>query len=523
MSESHGLDQPQVVCPHCWHRFYPDKAVFVSRHAELIGDPVAGDFEQKRFAPHEITVTREGEPLDPKGWKMTERACPRCHLQIPRDLLRRVPTFISVVGAPKSGKSHFLTSMVHQLRRELPQAFGYLWSEADSHDVKAFLDYERALFGGAGDQLTFVKKTEEEGDLYNKPRIDGVDVKLPKPFIFSVRRAGTTKSQRGGEIVLYDNAGESFEYLRESRGECVTQHLQHAAAVLFALDPLQDAAVRQRLTGVSSDPQLTTAAYSFPQEQILNETINRIRRHRNLYDRPLPVILLVCVQKYDVWRPLMNGAQAIDGFGKSQDVIDHTSVEIDPKTRTGRLDVDEINRISLLVRGFLDDVNPQFVAQAEANFVRVRYFPVSALGTSPEYDTGAAKLLKVRSSKLHPFRVSHPVLWLLHRAKLIPRVPSQSGADYPPATVLSDDGTLRVQLPTSGLILELDAEYAGTWIIDPHTGERVSIPAVTPAAVVRPVPVSSPVPPSVPSPVSDAHSLRLPDPPPPKRGWFKRD
>src|SRR4051812_37223964 len=114
MSVPSSLEQPQVVCPHCWHRFYPDKALYVSRHAELIGDPVAGDFEQRRFARHEIKFGRSGEALDPKGWIMTERACPRCHLQVPRDLLRRPPLFVSVVGAPRSGKSHFLTAMVHQ-------------------------------------------------------------------------------------------------------------------------------------------------------------------------------------------------------------------------------------------------------------------------------------------------------------------------------------------------------------------------------------------------------------------------
>lgn len=511
MSVSNALNQPQVVCPHCWQRFYPDKAMYVSRHGELIGDLVLGEFEQRRFARHEITFDRNGVPLDPKGWKITDRACPRCHLQIPRDLLARVPIFISVVGAPKSGKSHFLTTMVYQLRRELPFAFGYSWTEADSRDLKVFLDYERALFGGTGDQLTFVKKTEEEGELYNMPRIDGVDVKLPKPFIFSIRPSDAAQGHRGGEVVMYDNAGESFEYLHESNGECVTQHLQHASAVLFALDPLQDTSVRQRLSAVSSDPQLTTAAYSFPQERILNETINRIRRHRNLYDQPLPVILLVCAQKYDVWRPLVS-AHLIDGFGHKFDAIDHTSVEIDPLTRVGRLDVDEINRISLLVRGFLNDFNPQFVALAEANFLRVRYFPVSALGTSPEYDNDGSKLLKVRASRLQPFRVSHPLLWLLHRSKLVPRLPPDPGEGYQAATVLSSEGMLRVQLPTSRVVLNLDGEYAGTWIIDPHTGERIAIPAVKTAVPASPLP---------PAPPKKDPSLRLSEPPAkPKRGWF---
>lgn len=212
----------------------------------------------------------------------------------------------------------------------------------------------------------------------------------------------------------------------------------------------------------------------------------------------------------------------MDGFGGGGDLIDHTSVEIDPESRVGRLDVDEINRISLLVRGFLEDTCPQFVAQAEANFMRVRYFPISALGTSPEFDEGATKFLKVRSSKLQPFRVTHPLLWLMHRSNLIPRMPPDPGTQYASAKVLSAQGGLRVQMPKSRLVLNLDSEYVGTWIIDPHSGERVSIPSVElTIAQPRQAPEERPSS-SAPQAPNDSHTLRLPDPPQPKRGWFTR-
>jgi hypothetical protein len=122
--------------------------------------------------------------------------------------------------------------------------------------------------------------------------------------------------------------------------------------------------------------------------------------------------------------------------------------------------------------------------------------------------------LKVRASKLQPFRVSHPLLWLLHRGKVIPRLPPDPGTQYPAATVIGSEGVLRVQFPTSRLVLNLDAEYAGTWMIDPHTGERVSIPAVP----VAPQPhVASP------TPRAENHALRLSEAPSkPRRGWFTR-
>ena len=69
------LIEAKIVCPHCWHRFYPDEANYISRHQELYGDAVLGDMENRRFAPHEVEKDRVGNVLDPLGCKMTERAC----------------------------------------------------------------------------------------------------------------------------------------------------------------------------------------------------------------------------------------------------------------------------------------------------------------------------------------------------------------------------------------------------------------------------------------------------------------
>ena len=120
-----NLVESKVTCPHCWHRFFADDAVYISRHAELYGDEVLGEHENKRFAPHEVRRDREGNALDPKGWKMVERACPVCHLQIPATLLSGRVSYISVVGAPRSGKTYLLTSMVHELRKDLAKYFAY--------------------------------------------------------------------------------------------------------------------------------------------------------------------------------------------------------------------------------------------------------------------------------------------------------------------------------------------------------------------------------------------------------------
>ncbi|MCL4854566.1 MAG: hypothetical protein KJZ78_24665, partial [Bryobacteraceae bacterium] len=265
MPLSGSLEEEKVVCPHCWHGFYTDEGHFISRHPDLFGDPVLGDLENRRFAPHEVQAGRNGEVFDPKGWKMTERACPVCHLQIPPTVLTKRPFFLSVVGAPRSGKTYFLTSMVHGLRKELAKSFGLSLHDSDSHEVRAFLEYEKTLFGASDPtQPVFLQKTQEQGSLYNTVRLDGTDVQLPKPFIFSLRPTEANPLARkisavvNRNLVLYDNAGESFEFLKEKAGHIrVTQHLAECDAVLFNFDPLQVSDARSRLAACSQDPQVT--------------------------------------------------------------------------------------------------------------------------------------------------------------------------------------------------------------------------------------------------------------------------
>ncbi len=70
---------------------------------------------------------------------MTSRslACPKCHLPIPRAMLEMESLFISILGAPASGKSYFLTAMTWQLRQILPLNFKIAFTDADPESNRA--------------------------------------------------------------------------------------------------------------------------------------------------------------------------------------------------------------------------------------------------------------------------------------------------------------------------------------------------------------------------------------------------
>src|SRR5947207_1648505 len=139
--------QPQCVCPHCWHEFIVDQTHWISEHGSLLGDGVLGPQEHRRFLPSHFDPM--GHALDARGTTCFRLACPRCHLQIPRALLELEPLFVSIVGAPASGKSYFLAAAANELRRILPGDFQVEFADAEPALNQHLIDAESAVFSTA--------------------------------------------------------------------------------------------------------------------------------------------------------------------------------------------------------------------------------------------------------------------------------------------------------------------------------------------------------------------------------------
>lgn len=390
----------RVVCPHCWHRFAPQDVLFVATHSALIDDPVAGPEAHIRFLPSRFTP--EGNAIDPGGAECRELACPRCHLEIPRVLLEIPPMFASIIGAPASGKTYFLAAMLWQLRSILPR-MGWSLVDADPLANARVHEAEQSLFlSETPDTPAALAKTATEGaDLYRTVRINGNDIRLPRPFQFTISPASKT-SRLERVLVLYDNAGEHFLPGGESSGAPITEHLARSNVLMFLLDPTQDPRLRARCASV--DPQLSTGPRGkgfsnagVRQDTILSEVAQRVRRQTGLsqtakHKAPLIVILA----KADLLGPLLP-----------------VDLSVEPvTTRNDRFSLNGpvVRRASLACRNLLKDIIPEFVAVAESFSRSVLYMPVSSLGRSPELIDAKAGMLGVRPRDVRPRWVTAPVL-----------------------------------------------------------------------------------------------------------------
>jgi hypothetical protein len=418
----------QVVCPNCWHTFPPEDCLWISQHPDLLGDPRLGQDHQIRFLPTRFTV--EGDAIDARGFACQSLACPHCHLHIPRALLELQPLFMSILGAPASGKSYFLTAMTWLLRQTLPQRFALTFGDADPASNRSLNEYEERLFLNENqDNLVALDKTALEGDLYNTVLFNGQAVSFPRPFIFSLKplddhpnRAAVSKMSRA--ICLYDNAGEHYLPGQDTASSPVTRHLALSRVLMFLFDPTQDPRFRRAVGDRSNDPQMGDRARTSRQETILLEAADRVRRYTGLgqtarHERPLMIV----VTKFDAWSTLLEDERLTSPWVATK------------HDKLCALDMTQIESISDRVRSLLGRLTPELVAAAEGFASNVIYVPVSSLGRAPEVDAQSG-LLGIRPRDLQPTWAEVPFLYAMARwmGGLIPYArsrPTDDGAGLP--------------------------------------------------------------------------------------------
>lgn len=458
-----------VICPHCWHRFDESETVAVARHQDLMGDPVLGPEAQRRFLPSRFTP--EGHALDARGVPCPSLACPRCHLVLPPDLLDRPPLFLSMIGAPGSGKSYLLATMVWELRALLPKKFAYGFTDADSSSNRLVNEYERTLFLCSDDQAwVTLEKTEMHGRMYDEVQLDNMRVSLPRPFMFSLtpqsHHPWIDRDDLDQTLVLYDNAGEHFEPGADSASNPGTQHLVHSRGMFFLFDPTKDTRFRAKCH--SDDPQLKRGARVERQEILLKEAFDRIRLHSaaprgKKYGNPL----IVVVTKFDIWRDLL-------------EISVETPLKESEAGPVAVLDSDVVMSVSFAVRRLLLDLCPEMIATAEAQASKVIYVPVSALGHSPSVDPDhqESSMFVVRPADIKPIWATVPLLAMLSLLGLLPatRAKERDGLPVPDDCRLYGD-KMAFTVPGTDIRLEAPASYFGRALVCPETGVKFWLPS----------------------------------------------
>ncbi len=461
-----------ITCPHCWKKFDIKDINYISRHIELVGDSILGPDAQIRFIPSRFSPA--GIPLDAKGIECHEKACPNCHLKIPEALMDYPSSYFSIIGAPASGKTYFLTTMLWEMRKCLSQYFEENITDVDMTLNMVLNDYEMKLFlNDNPDQLVALPKTELQGKGFSTQiLLNDMPVDLPNPFIFTLTpifsNNASTFSNIRRNLILYDNAGEHFEPGQENVSNLATFHLMYSDGLIFLFDPLQDSRFKSKCG--KDDPQ-TQNYNAINQLSLFYEMANRIRSFKGLhiaekYKHPL----VIAISKFDVFRNLIKFEIKDDDF-----------LFFEEKEMEYYLNIDNIINVSFLIRQKLLEIIPELVGAAESFAENVYYLPVSALGTSPKIinnDSDSHRILGISPSDIHPFWVEVPLLLLMYLQGYIKGNDGlkEGNEEISQYQILND--TIRFIFPGSRKRYELPKTYCGHNIFSIENGKYYKLPII---------------------------------------------
>lgn len=347
----------------------------------------------KRFSP--VDYSPQGLPLDAGGSQCHDWACPHCHHKLPHFFAQRRQHIFSLVGVPASGKSYYLSSLIHDLELELPREFGMPFRDADPSSNAPLNDMRMRVFTAQTPQEAYIGKTRLQGRLYRKVWRHSRFESMPRPFIYNLN-----KNEDSHALVLYDNAGEDFEPEHTSIQTTGAGHLLVADAILYLFDPTTNPGFRALLKD-GKDPQLQNRLHP-PGRQalLLAEMEARLRSNLNLPPgQKIHTPLAIIIGKCDTWNQLLGPEPLLP-------IITH-----------GKLRPEHLQVNSQRLRELLFRISPHICMNAEAISDKVSYFAVSSFGSSPIefHDEGTGQtLIGPASGMITPFRVTDPVLWALN-------------------------------------------------------------------------------------------------------------
>lgn len=319
------------------------------------------------------------------GGYATDRRCPKCGRSLPKESLETPNLPFSIVGVSNSGKTNYITVMLHELGRApgLRLALGA--------QTKYTRDHQNENYSGL---------TE-----HHLPP-EGTNSGEPEPQIWYIKNQG----KRHGNIVptytftIFDGAGEDHENMDPSSSVC--RYINASEAIILTLDPLilqnirlgnvvDPRALRNSRNGGGRDGERNAV-------DVVNSVASYIKSARGIRaNRMLDIPVAVVLTKFDTI--LDHGSFAPTALIKQKSrIIDQQHFN---KT--------EMQQVSQEIRDWLYEIGEgSFIDALESQFKEFYFFGVSSFGSAPDERNRL-------TGELRPHRVLDPIMWLFNKKGFI--------------------------------------------------------------------------------------------------------
>jgi Double-GTPase 2 len=392
---------PRLACPYCYETFTARQILFRchgrptrgGQPCELRQDEVLNRRWGNRgelgpvFSPDGWAKGRANAATCPRcGGSTNYRICPVCHSHLPVQFGMINSRMIGMAGARDSGKTIYMTVLLHELRNRVGAEYDAAIMGADDDTLGRFTEsYEDVLY----EEKRMLLATRGAGQ--NEGRVD------PLVFRFTAAQEGPDGGKREQRLMsFFDTAGEDFR--SQDSVDVNTRYLASADGILLLLDPLQMPGAR-RLAAPGTPLPGTGPEYQSP-EEILTR-ITHLLLSQNKGGSP------------EIRKPIAVAFTKIDALWHTFD--EGSPLRITPPSR-GRFDTSDSLDVHEQVRHLLRSWDSTQIDQILRQYYpQHRFFGISALGRAPTPDQ------KVAASGIQPYRVADPLLWLLSGFRAVPK------------------------------------------------------------------------------------------------------
>lgn len=410
----------KILCPYCFKEFKREEVQIQCKNEQTVTRVVDGKtIIQLECPPEEdekynnywgvhtkikhifdANLTREElgglfrnpQPIHDKTCKCGKTSnyfvCPHCHNRLPPEMIERGSEIISVIGGPASGKSNYIVSLIHELRK-YGNRLGLsvtLQNVGRSEKERTTTKYEEA------------KKTvfEDHMALAKTP-----PVPHPIPWIMRLESHSTKKAVY---VVFYDTAGESFN--DPDRIARDADYLRYSKAVIVAFDTLGVPKIKRILEKNKTEISDQISKYEKMWNTIRDFEENNPRL--KMTSRPFAFVFT----KFDT---VIDNARDLD-FNLDAFVDDDFKFTNSSFVRTGKVNMSELNNCNMAIKDALN--GPWHSEVAIAQEVEEKwnnngmFFGISALG-------GMKDSLNIRTvtvdnvEEVVPVKVLDPLVWIL--------------------------------------------------------------------------------------------------------------
>lgn len=314
------------------------------------------------------------------GSLASDRVCRSCESKLPADILdyNKYLRF-SIIGIPGSGKTNFLTTMLHELRN----APGIPWTIAP-------MDSQTGLMFQENDRSVYENRRPVPATPPGMP---------PQPQQWRIRDRSkmTNTTIPSYSMTIFDGAGEDHQRI----DPVISRYISGSKVLLILIDPLALNNVKRSIPNDILNWSTASMQQANASTDMVDGLTNYIRTSCGIPgDRLIDRDVAVVFTKIDA---------VAESFGTA------TVMQPSPHlARKGFVKADS-DAVNLEIRSWLErNHETAFLAAIEGNFRsdRIRFFGVSSFGQPP---TGSESLGQVL-----PHRVLDPLMWMLSKEGIVP-------------------------------------------------------------------------------------------------------